>query len=179
MKPQFHTSIALIGLLFAFSVFKRPAPPAEHPLKLSASLIKYDDEAKSIRMECRVFIDDFERCINQTLSSDINVSNLSTEDKRGIENYFCESYLITVNGTKLPLNYESSEVNSGYNTLTINFSETPLSLKKGDKVWVKNTILFEEFQYTQVNRITLHLLPLLAEHNHQAEYGYETVTLKL
>ena len=179
MNPKFHTSIFLIVLLIAIPGFKNPSPSYDHPLKLSASLIEYNQGAKNIRMECRVFIDDFEKCINKILPSNINVFNLTNTDQKGIEYYFNKYYLIKINGKKIPLKYQSSEVNRGYNTLTIKFSETPLSLKKGDKVWVKNTILFEEFGYSQVNRITLHLSPLLKEHNHQAEMGYESVTLVL
>jgi len=178
MNPKFPTLILLV-VLFALAGFKNPPPANDHPLKLSASLIEYNQGAKSIRMECRVFIDDFERCINPTLPSNINVFDLGPTDQEGIENYFSKNYLIEVNGERIPLEYQSSEVNKAYNTLTIKFSETPLSLKKGDKVWVKNTLLFEKFRYSQVNRITLHLSPLLEEHNHPAEIGYETVTLTL
>lgn len=140
----------------------------KHPIKLTASLIEYDEKTNALRMECKVFIDDFEKSINKTLAKNITVTALSHEDKKGIENYFEKYYNITHNGNKLPLKYKVSEVMKEYNVLTIKFSEKIIKLKKGDKVLIENTLFFEEFGYMQSNRITIRIPPFITEDNHEA-----------
>ncbi len=151
----------------------------KHPIKLTASLIEYNADAKTIKMECKVFIDDFEKSINKTLAKNINVSNLSKEDKVGIEDYFEKYYNITVNGKKLTLNYKASEVMKEYNVLTIKFSENSLAIKKGDKILIENTLFFEEFGYMQSNRITIRIPPHITEDNREATLNNYSISLNI
>lgn len=98
-------------------------------------MIEYNPETNSIRMECRVFIDDFE---NSIVKKDFNVSNLTKEDKEEIEYFFDEFYHIVINGKKLPLNYKSFEIIEGHNVLVIKFTENDIAVKKGDNLLIKN-----------------------------------------
>ena len=64
-----------------------------HPIKLTSSQIKYDVKSKSVRLECKVFIDDFAPAISSSLLTTINQgANLTEGDKQRIENYFIEKY---------------------------------------------------------------------------------------
>ena len=154
-------AFTLLSICLFFASFK-------HPIKLTASLIEYDEKTSALSMECKVFIDDFEKSISKKLAKNINVSNLMKEDKTGIEDYFEKYYTITLNGKKLPLKYFTSVVMREYNVLTIKFSENTIKLKKGDKLLIENTLFFEEFGYLQSNRITIRIPPYITEDNHEA-----------
>ena len=59
-----YTQIIILSTLFIFFSFS-------HPIKLTSSIIKYDTETKSISMECKVFIDDFQTtydCVKHLVS---------------------------------------------------------------------------------------------------------------
>lgn len=156
MKIKLLKTFLLLGVLLVFSSYK-------HPIKLTASLIEYNPETSSIRMECKVFIDDFE---NSLTKKDFNVSNLSKEDKEEIEYFFGEYYNITINGKELPLNYEASEIHASYNVLVIKFAENDITIKKGDNLFIENKLFFEQFGYLQSNRITVRIPPFISEKNY-------------
>jgi len=51
-----------------------------HPIKLTSSLVEFNPKANILRVECRVFIDDFTFSMNDTFTKNFNVSNLTKED---------------------------------------------------------------------------------------------------
>lgn len=161
MKTKFYKTLLLLGVVIFATSFK-------HPIKLTASLIEYDLNSTSLKTECKIFMDDFEKSINKTLTKNINLSDLTKEDKTGIEDYFEKHFNITVNGKYLPLKFKASEVLKEYNVITIKFVENKLKIKKGDKLLIENTLFFEEFGYMQSNRITVRIPPFIAEDNHEA-----------
>lgn len=167
MKLRLSKIFILLSVLFVFSSFK-------HPLKLTASLIEYNPEANSIRMECRVFIDDFQNSINK---KDFNASNPTKEDQEEIEYFFNEFYHIMVNGKKLPLDYKSSAVFEGYNVLVIKFAENDITIKKGDNLLVENKLLFEQFGYLQSNRITIRVPPFFGEKNYEVKLNNYSIAI--
>jgi len=139
-----------------------------HPIKLTASLIEYDVKNKRLKMECKVFIDDFEKSINKTLAKNINLSNLSKEDMKGIGNYFGNHYKIILNNKTLPIKYESSELLNKYNIITIKFTANVVKIKKGDKLIISNALFFAEFGSIQSNRMTIRIPPFVVEDNHES-----------
>ncbi|MBT6432055.1 MAG: hypothetical protein HOK97_10975 [Deltaproteobacteria bacterium] len=77
MMPQRNAAIfVFLSLLIA------PQESLSHPLKLTASLVEYDPETKSSRMECKVFRDDFERSLNKSMLKGIDPSTIKKEDKK-------------------------------------------------------------------------------------------------
>jgi len=172
MKLRIFISIIAFATLFSFS-----SKSKEHPLKLSASEIIYDTEAKTIRMKCRVFIDDFSMVVNKTLLKDINLLNLTKEDKAGIQNYFNAKYKISVNGKMLPLKFKSYR--QDYRIMYIEFSETDITLKKGDTLYVENSLLFEAFGSAQSNWIALRIPPFVPNNNFESKLGNHTYSQTL
>ena len=79
MNTKFFIKPALLLSALIFTSFT-------HPLKLTTSLIEYNDSDEQFLVECRVFIDDFSNTINR---KDLDVSNLSKADIEEIEYYFC------------------------------------------------------------------------------------------
>ena len=147
----------------------------KHPIKLTASLIEYEPKTNSLRMECKVFIDDFEKSINKTLPKNINVSNLTKEDIKGLEDYFDTYLKISFNGKELPIKYKTSEVLREYNVLTVKFTDHLIKIKKGDKLEISNTLFFTEFGYIQSNRMTIRIPPYIIEDNQEATMNSYTI----
>ncbi len=148
MKRRLHIVLLLLGVISCFSSFT-------HPLKVTASLIEYNEDAKNIRVECKVFVDDF----SQSIGRPMNVNNLSERDIKDIERYFREFYVVMVNGKKYPFEYDSSYYEKSFNVLTIKFYESDFTVKKGDKLEVKNALLFDVFGFLQSNRMELRFPP--------------------
>ena len=154
MKVKF--TLIIISLLF-ISCYK------VHPLKLTNSMIEYDKPSKSLKIETRVFIDDFTSSLNKEMSSKINVSSLSKDDNKKIEKYFTKYFYIKLNSKVLKLKFSSSSLLIDNNLFIINFTCNSLELKKGDSFVVNNTLLCKEFGAQQKNMHTVLLPPFLSQ----------------
>ena len=144
-------------LLLAAGVFT-PSNAFGHPLKASASLIEYDTVSKTIRLECKVFIDDFQRSLLNSVAKGIDPSKVSRKDRhRLIEAYFNVFYSIKHNGTPVRLKFKAVRPLSRQNVLIIQFKRVPLNLKDGDELVVQNTIFFRDFGAAQSNRILVRI----------------------
>ena len=67
MQKRLKSMLGIVQSLAFLGVLLAPLTSTSHPLKLSASLIEFDPEAKTLRMECKVFRDDFERSLDSFL----------------------------------------------------------------------------------------------------------------
>ncbi len=172
MKHKFVGAFLLLGVLFISTSFR-------HPLKLTTSMVTYDPGSKTLKMECRVFIDDFENSINRTLSKDINVSNLTKADKAGLERYFAERYAIRLNGKIIPLKYLSSKVLRAENVFSIKFTKGNVKFKKGDKLTIKNVLFCKEFGMNQTNRITVQIPPYIPKESNICNERHTTLKFQL
>jgi len=168
MKNVVYKIFAVIAVMTFTTSFK-------HPIKLTASLIEYDPKTSVLKMECKVFIDDFEKSINKTLAKNINIANLTKEDIKGLEDYFDTYLKILFNGKNIPFKYKSSEVLKEYNVLTVKFTDHIVKIKKGDKLEISNTLFFTEFGYIQSNRMTIRIPPFILEDNQEATMNYYTI----
>ncbi len=161
MKHKVFIIIFLLSIGSILTSFK-------HPIKLTASLIEYDPESTSIQMECRVFIDDFEKSINKRLTKDIDITSLTQEDKLSIEDYFKQYYSITIKGKRIPLKFKTTELLDAQNIVIIKFAKKELIIKKGDKLTIENILFFVEYGGLQSNRVTLRMPPFLNEYSFQS-----------
>lgn len=150
--------LSSLFILFSFS----------HPIKLTSSIIKYDTETKVISMECKVFIDDFAPAIGPNLENRINNKSLTKDDLLRIENYFITNYKIFIDGNKLPLAIDKYKVAN--NVMTLSFSSTFITLKKGDKLNIENELLFEKFPDLQSNWMTIQIPPFLPNYNFESKF---------
>ncbi len=153
MRSKLLNAIVILFIIIVVPAF-------DHPLKLTSSLIEYSSEEKSMKIECRVFIDDFENTINR---KDWDVNNLTKEDIAEIEFYFSEYYRITYNSKLIPLKYSSSIVYGGNNVISLKFSLDDLEIKKGDHMFIENKLFFKEFGYLQSNQMTVRIPPFVPE----------------
>tara|TARA_Y100000589_G_scaffold319903_1_gene349073 strand:+ start:544 stop:1086 length:543 start_codon:yes stop_codon:yes gene_type:complete len=158
MKRSHVTTLKLSALLGLFSMLAFAQTSVAHPLKLSASLVEFDPESKTMWMECKVFRDDFERSLSRAILKGQDPSTIKKEDKSKIVNaFFQKYYTITHNGKKLPLDLKASKYLAGHNVLVLRFKPTKVKLRKGDTIAIRNTLFFQDFGYAQSNRITLRI----------------------
>lgn len=150
--------LSSLFILFSFS----------HPIKLTSSIIKYNSETKVISMECKVFIDDFAPAIGPNLENRINDKSLTKDDLLRIENYFKTNYKIFIDGKKLLLTIDKYKVAN--NVMTLSFSSTYITLKKGDKLNIENELLFEKFPDLQSNWMTIQIPPFLPNYNFESKF---------
>lgn len=150
--------LSSLFILFSFS----------HPIKLTSSIIKYNSETKVISMECKVFIDDFAPAIGPNLENRINDKSLTKDDLLRIENYFRTNYKIFIDGKKLLLTIDKYKVAN--NVMTLSFSSTYITLKKGDKLNIENELLFEKFPDLQSNWMTIQIPPFLPNYNFESKF---------
>ena len=150
--------LSSLFILFSFS----------HPIKLTSSIIKYNSETKVISMECKVFIDDFAPAIGPNLENRINDKSLTKDDLSRIENYFMTNYKIFIDGKKLLLTIDKYKVAN--NVMTLSFSSTYITLKKGDKLNIENELLFEKFPDLQSNWMTIQIPPFLPNYNFESKF---------
>ncbi len=153
MKKKLHIAVLLFSSLLILSSSK-------HPIKLTSSEIKYDTESHSISIACKVYIDDFSSAISSTLQNSILNSNVTEGQKELIEFYFNTKYKISINGKKVPFKFNTYSVE--YNVMNIEFSKNYMTLKKGDKIYIENELLFEAFGPMQSNWVTLEIPPFLS-----------------
>ena len=143
-----------------------------HPLKISASLIDYDPQDKTLRLECKVFLDDFERSLSRSVLQGVDVSTLKKEERpRIIESYFKEFYQIRLNGKKLPLKYQTVVPLYDRNVLIIKFAKISLPIKKGDTLEIENSMFFRDYGPSQSNRIAVRIPPFGIEEGQVATWN--------
>ena len=88
--------------MLLFLLFTLTSLSYDHSIKMSASLVEYNPNNKKIRVECRVFMDDFDFAMNE-FSKQININHFTDADKKLVEDYFNRFYVITINKKKIPL----------------------------------------------------------------------------
>lgn len=160
LKINIFLTSVLLSAVIVLSSFN-------HPIKLTSSRILYDAKTESIGIESKVFVDDFAPVISESLLPRIN-KGLNEIDKIQIESYFALKFEITINGKKLPMKFDTYDLKG--NVMTIKFAKSAITLKKGDKIYIENELLFEEFEELQSNWITLSIPPFLTNHNFACDY---------
>jgi hypothetical protein len=169
MTDQMYRRLKLPLVLLLFVVAGTPLRASSHPLKASASLIEYDSVNKTIRMECKVFIDDFQRSLLNSVAKGIDPSTVKRKDRhRLIEAYFELFYAIEHNGKRVPLKLKALTPLSRQNVLVIQFAKVPLKIQVGDKLRIENTMFFRDFGAAQTNRIAVRIPPFNIRDGHVA-----------
>ena len=135
-----------------------PSAASSHPIKASASLVEYDDVKKAIRLECKVFIDDFQRSLMNSVLKGKDPSTVSRKDRpRLVEAYFDKFYSIKHNGTRIRWEVVDLVPLRKQTVLLIKFRQVPLKIKPGDNLHILNTMFFRDFGPAQTNRIAVRI----------------------
>ena len=140
-RSSYITNFALLGWI---AVSLMPAKARAHPLKLSASLLQYDENEKTLRMECKVFVDDFERSLRNSVLKNVDRSKLEQSDEeRVIDEYFQRFYRIKLNDQPVALKVVSTTPLRRQNVLVLRFEASELEFKHGDILEIKKLLFFE------------------------------------
>ena len=176
MKIQNLTSLTrhLAVLSFLVSVCL-PTTASSHPLKLSASLIDYDPGQQGIRVQCKVFMDDFQLSLLNSVLKGRDPRKVKKQERPAlIEKYFEQFFSIEHNGRRLLWKVDSLTPLYRENVLVIRFKRMKARLSKGDSLSIKNAIFFRDF-YDQTNRTVVRIPSFGIEDAHAAtikNYSY-------
>gem|GEM_PF-2881330 len=147
------SSMWVASMIFLFSALT-PRTAVSHPLRLSVSLIEYDASAKAFSMQCKVFMDDFQKSLILSVLNGRDLSEVKKEDRpRLIEAYFQKFYSIKHNGKAMAWAVKSVEYLQQENILWIKFQNVRATFKAGDTLDIANTMFFVDFGEKQTNRI--------------------------
>lgn len=156
--------VILSALLFSFKESK-------HPLKLSATLIEYNQQKGVFSVETKFFCDDFALSIDKIRKTPIDLLKLSKEDLASISAYYNKDFELKINGKTVILEVEKTELLKDYNVIVLKFKQAKSSLKIKDNLFIKNTLMVKDFNFAQINRVTLRVPPYINQEN--LEFGYD------
>ena len=135
-----------------------PLSASAHPLKLSASLIQHNSKRKTLQMECKVFIDDFQLSLSNSILKGRDPNTVKRADRAAlIEQYFQKYYRVNHNGKALTWKLNAVQPMYRENVLIIQFKEIPIRLRKGSQLSIRNMIMFEDFGSAQTNRTVVRI----------------------
>ena len=168
------TRSALIAAILTFFV---SLTASAHPLKLSASMIEHDAAQNRFKLECKVFIDDFQLSLVNSILKDRDPNSVKREDRaKLVADYFQKFYSVRHNDRKLVWKVHQIVPLYRENVLIIQLHGASSKLKRGDKVTVENTIMFPDFGSTQTNRTVLLIPSFKIDHGHAATMHDYTMT---
>lgn len=123
-----------------------------HPLHLSVSDIKYNEEAKSLEITQRLFVDDLEDALRHKSAGKADVLNPADPDKMSalIGQYLQQHFKLQLNGKQTPAKFLGYEIEGD---AVWAYMEVP-NVRKIKSIGVEYTVFFEMFD-DQVNLINI------------------------
>ena len=127
------------ALLLCFLIFSSFKAKDRHEFYLSVTEIEYKKDSGALQIISRVFIDDFQKVLNQRYGKDISLSHeKETGDvKSSIEKYLSQKLQFVVNGEELKLNYIGKEYDGDQLILYIEVENVP----DFKQIEIKNAVL--------------------------------------
>ena len=123
-----------------------------HPLHLSVSDIKYNQEAKSLEITQRLFADDLEDALRHFNGSKVDVLNPADPKQLSdlIGSYLQQNFRLQLNGKQIPVKYLGYEIDQD---AVWAYMEVP-NVRKVQSIGVQSTLFFELFD-DQVNLVNV------------------------
>ena len=102
----------VLPLLFIVLGAARPLPV--HPFHVSVTEINHNAAEKNLEISCKVFVDDFEKTLEQNYKTvvDLNKESLKTAMDKLVKDYVLKHLSVNADGKNLTLNYLGFEVES-------------------------------------------------------------------
>ncbi|MBK6265817.1 hypothetical protein JKA74_12305 [Marivirga sp. S37H4] len=125
----------IIGLILVFSGL--------HPFHVSITELIYKEEAKSVQVMHKVFIDDFEQTLNKNYK--VNLDILAMDDTQSIdsliEDYLKNNFSVEIDGKEREVVYLGSELEEN-----VLWCYQEIYKVKSPKIFeIRNSIMFDEF----------------------------------
>ena len=114
-----------------------------HPFHVSVCDVEYNEEAKSIQLSQRVFLDDFEQALNKKYKSNLIIDNESTKVFRDslIQVYLFESIHLSIDGKEKKRVFIGNEIEDDAMWCYIEYK----GVKKFKSLELRSTVLIETF----------------------------------
>ena len=114
-----------------------------HPFHVSVCDVEYDEEAKSIQLSQRVFLDDFEQALNKKYNTNLIIDDESTKVFRDslIQIYLFESIHLRIDGKEKKRVFIGNEIEDDAMWCYIEYK----GIKKFKSLEIKSTVLIETF----------------------------------
>ncbi len=133
-----------------------------HKYYFSVTDVEYVEEKQSLQIITRMFIDDFEKVLQQRYDEDILLNETQNSDKYDnyINKYLTQKIVITINDKEVNLTYLGKKYEDD---LIICYLEIE-NIKSVEHFKIANTVLFEMFEdqqnmiKTKINSINKNLL---------------------
>jgi hypothetical protein len=121
-----------------------------HPFYVSVSEVIFKEDAKSLQVMHRIFIDDFEGTLNRHYDRKLDILRMenTTSIDDIIQDYVENRFHVWVEGEKVDFNYLGSEVEKD----VIWIYQEATEINKPSEVKIQCTFLFDEFE-TQSNLV--------------------------
>lgn len=145
--------LCMVCALFCISFAGKFIP---HPLKLTTTMISWNEKEKCADVSIRVFFDDFQDKLNKEYNSRYNVKEFheGAEVRKQVSTFFKSYISISINGKSSDWQCIASEINKDMNTLTFSYKIKGIVLKKKNTAVLENKLLLKYFP-TQVNVMRL------------------------
>jgi len=134
--------LTIVGYLYVF------VTAILHPFHVSVCEIYHNEQAKSLEISMKIFIDDFELAIQKDGAEDFQLLDVSGDlvDPKKIEAYLKKRFQIKVNGEKIAQNFLGFEFD---NDAVLCYLEHT-RVKKIDNIEIDNSIITEVYD-DQIN----------------------------
>ncbi len=134
--------IFLIALVFAgLSSFEA------HKFYVSVTKVEYNEEAETVQIITKIFIDDVEQVLNERYNTEthLDTKKETARDRELLEEYILKKLKVEVNGEEAKLNYLGVD----YETDIVKSYIEITGIKKCSSIGVENTVLMEKFEEQQ------------------------------
>lgn len=128
--------ILMLLLVFSLSSFS-------HKFYVSVTEVEYNEEAKSLQIISRIFIDDLEKLLQERYDSSVRLSMKGDEGNADqlISKYLNQKFNVEVDGKNYPFKYLGKEYDKDMAVLYIEVSNVP----EFTSVKIKNAVLTDLF----------------------------------
>lgn len=101
-------------LPFLFILLGSARPLPVHPFHVSVSEINHNAAEKTLEIFCKVFVDDFEKVLEQNYKTpiDLNKESVKTAMDKLVKDYVIKHFSVNADGKNISLNYLGFEVES-------------------------------------------------------------------
>jgi hypothetical protein len=115
-----------------------------HPFHVSVCDVEFNEEAKSIQLSQRIFLDDFEQLLNEKYKINLIIDDESTKAYRDslIQVYLFESISLIIDGKEKKRYYVGNEIEDDAMWCYIEYK----GVKKFKSLNIKSTVLLETFE---------------------------------
>lgn len=152
-------STYFLSFIILFSLVISLSSSTYHPIKISYFELKFSQDNTYIRATFNIFKDDFIQAISQGKIKTENALGKKYNyvlTKKAVRTYLMNHVDLKIDNQSPKFTFKSMKLSEEHNRVTINYSIPFLEISQVKKIFVKNTVLLEQFP-NQSNIIKIRL----------------------